>query len=254
QNSLIANNTRGNDLQLGTEDDCYSSGTVGTLGFNLIRDMMNCFVTGPQGGNIVGQDPLLGSLQSNGGPTFTQALLAGSPAIDKGSSVQATLSAAINSSTTTITVPDSSTIPRSNFTIVIDSEQMGVTGNTNNPSPTPDSLTVIRGVNGTTAASHSAGASLRVPLDQRGSGFLRIFDDPAISNAGNGSDMGAFEKQNAAGTPTTTLQFSSNAYSVNEGDGTATITVSRTGDASIATTVSYFTSNGTATAGADYTA
>jgi hypothetical protein len=35
-------------------------------------------------GNIVGFNPLLGSLQPNGGPTMTQALLAGSPAIDAG--------------------------------------------------------------------------------------------------------------------------------------------------------------------------
>jgi parallel beta-helix repeat protein/predicted outer membrane repeat protein len=36
-------------------------------------------------GNIQGQNPLLGPLASNGGPTQTRALLAGSPAIDKGS-------------------------------------------------------------------------------------------------------------------------------------------------------------------------
>ena len=35
-------------------------------------------------GNIVGVDPLLGPLADNGGPTQTMALLAGSPAIDKG--------------------------------------------------------------------------------------------------------------------------------------------------------------------------
>jgi CSLREA domain-containing protein len=35
-------------------------------------------------GDLIGADPLLGALQSNGGPTQTQALLAGSPAIDAG--------------------------------------------------------------------------------------------------------------------------------------------------------------------------
>lgn len=34
--------------------------------------------------NLIGQDPLLGPLQDNGGPTLTHALLAGSPAIDGG--------------------------------------------------------------------------------------------------------------------------------------------------------------------------
>lgn len=66
------------------EDDCFSSGTVGTLAFNLIESTSNCFVTGPQSGNITGQDPSLGPLGNNGGSTQTHALLLGSPAIDAG--------------------------------------------------------------------------------------------------------------------------------------------------------------------------
>jgi len=49
------------------------------------------------------------------------------------------------------------------------------------------------------------------------------------------------------------IQFSSTAYNVGEGDGYATITVTRTGGTS-AVGVNYATSNGTATAGSDYTA
>ena len=41
---------------------------------------MTCGFTGT--GDIVDTDPLLGPLQDNGGPTFTHALLPGSPAID----------------------------------------------------------------------------------------------------------------------------------------------------------------------------
>ena len=51
-----------------------------------------------------------------------------------------------------------------------------------------------------------------------------------------------------------TLQLSAATYSVNENVGTATITVSRTGGSSGAVGVNYATSNGTATAGSDYTA
>jgi hypothetical protein len=42
--------------------------------------------------------------------------------------------------------------------------------------------------------------------DQRGTGFPRTFDDPAIANApeGDGTDIGAFEVQTAAPTPTPT--------------------------------------------------
>ena len=50
-----------------------------------------------------------------------------------------------------------------------------------------------------------------------------------------------------------TIQFSSATYSVNENGGSATITVTRTGGSSGAVGVSYATSNGTATAGSDYT-
>ena len=51
-----------------------------------------------------------------------------------------------------------------------------------------------------------------------------------------------------------TLQFSAASYSVAENAGTASITVTRTGGSSGAVGVSYATSNGSATAGSDYTA
>ncbi|MFA4905196.1 MAG: Calx-beta domain-containing protein [Candidatus Margulisiibacteriota bacterium] len=50
------------------------------------------------------------------------------------------------------------------------------------------------------------------------------------------------------------LQFSAATYTVAENGGTATITVSRTGGSTGAVGVSYASSNGTATAGSDYTA
>jgi len=50
------------------------------------------------------------------------------------------------------------------------------------------------------------------------------------------------------------LQFSATNYNINEGDGTATLTVTRSGSSSQgAVSVEYATSNGTATAGSDYT-
>src|SRR5207248_3246106 len=56
-------------------------GTVTSLGYNLSNDG-----TGPNNGTTdqINTDPLLGPLQDNGGPTFTHALLVGSPAIDAG--------------------------------------------------------------------------------------------------------------------------------------------------------------------------
>lgn len=83
-NSMIANNLESNGISVGTPDDCFSYGTLGTLAYDLFTTTANCSVTGPQGGNVVTQNPLLGPLQDNGGSTQTIALLAGSPAIDAG--------------------------------------------------------------------------------------------------------------------------------------------------------------------------
>ena len=75
KNTIVANNT---------PDDC--SGSITSAGHNLIEDTTGCTIGGDTTGNIIGFDPLLGPLQDNGGPTQTHALLAGSPAIDTGSS------------------------------------------------------------------------------------------------------------------------------------------------------------------------
>ncbi len=57
-------------------------GTVTSHGFNLSSDDAGGNLNGP--GDQINTDPLLGPLQDNGGPTFTRALLPGSPAIDAG--------------------------------------------------------------------------------------------------------------------------------------------------------------------------
>jgi len=51
---------------------------------SLIDHAGGCTISGS--GNVIGQDPLLGPLQRNGGRTATMALLSGSPAIDAGTS------------------------------------------------------------------------------------------------------------------------------------------------------------------------
>jgi len=57
-------------------------GTITSDGYNLSSDDGGGYLTGP--GDQINTDPLLGPLQNNGGPTFTHALLPGSPAIDAG--------------------------------------------------------------------------------------------------------------------------------------------------------------------------
>src|SRR5947199_7008401 len=56
--------------------------TLTSLGYNLSSDDGGGVLTGP--GDQINTNPLLGPLQNNGGPTFTHALLPGSPAIDAG--------------------------------------------------------------------------------------------------------------------------------------------------------------------------
>jgi hypothetical protein len=73
QNSIVANNPAGGD--------CSGDGTTTSRGFNLSSDA-TCDFDGP--GDLNNTNPLLGPLQNNGGPTPTQALLTGSPAIDAG--------------------------------------------------------------------------------------------------------------------------------------------------------------------------
>jgi hypothetical protein len=65
-------------------------GTIGSLGFNLCSDDSSGFVTNAT--DLLNLDPLLGPLQDNGGPAFTHALLAGSPAIDAGRNLSGALS------------------------------------------------------------------------------------------------------------------------------------------------------------------
>jgi hypothetical protein len=75
RNSIIA----GNVDTGGENPDC--SGSPTSLGNNFIGTTLGCAYT-PAAGDKVGGNPLLGALADNGGPTFTHALLAGSPALD----------------------------------------------------------------------------------------------------------------------------------------------------------------------------
>ena len=78
KNTIVAGNTAA-----GSDPDC--AGAITSQGHNLIQDTSGCTVGGDSASNITGQDPKLGPLADNGGPTQTQALLSGSPAIDSGS-------------------------------------------------------------------------------------------------------------------------------------------------------------------------
>ncbi|MEX2555968.1 MAG: choice-of-anchor Q domain-containing protein [Actinomycetota bacterium] len=76
KNTIIANSI-GSDCQ---------SGTITSAGWNLIESPAgDCSIVGDPSGNIIGLDPMLGSLADNGGPTFTHLPQPGSPVFDAGS-------------------------------------------------------------------------------------------------------------------------------------------------------------------------
>jgi len=75
-NTIIANSPSGGD--------CVNYGTIND-DHNLIKTLDSaCGLTNGVHGNIIGFDPVLGSLANNGGPTQTLALLPGSPALEAG--------------------------------------------------------------------------------------------------------------------------------------------------------------------------
>jgi parallel beta-helix repeat protein len=163
------------------------SGSLSSLGHNLIGDTVGVPISGDTVGNLRNVGAALGPLANNGGATQTHALSYCSPAINAGADVT-TLTGAINSTATTITLADARAFPGlGGFVIQIDNEQMLITGKAGNQ------LTVTRGTNSTTAAAHGDGAGVNPAFDQRGAGFSR--------QLGGAPDIGAFEGQSGVPAP-----------------------------------------------------
>ena len=87
-NALVAKNVAPSAPDVSNDAYAYVSSAYSLIGDGTGSGIAN------EGGNLVGNvapytapiDPLLGLLNQNGGPTTTHALLAGSPAIDAGTS------------------------------------------------------------------------------------------------------------------------------------------------------------------------
>ena len=77
-NTIVADNTAPARPDVTTYNPSFPVSAT----FSLIENPADAKITG--GPNITGQDPKLGPLADNGGPTPTEALLEGSPAIDQG--------------------------------------------------------------------------------------------------------------------------------------------------------------------------
>ena len=81
----IANSILAGNVNAGAPD---CGGTLGSQGYNIVGDATGCTLVGGAGDQVgtaaAPLNPLLGPLASNGGPTPTMALLAGSPAREAG--------------------------------------------------------------------------------------------------------------------------------------------------------------------------
>jgi hypothetical protein len=81
------NTILGNNLASSAGPDC--SGSITSNDYNLIEDTSGCTIA-PQAHDITGQDPGLGLLEDNGGPTLTHLpVYPTSPVIDQGNSTGA---------------------------------------------------------------------------------------------------------------------------------------------------------------------
>ncbi len=82
QSGITMKNTIVADNAATPAGNCAGGGTFASMGFNL-ESTNTCHLGAA--GDVVNTEPGLGPLQDNGGPTPTQALPAGSPAVDAGS-------------------------------------------------------------------------------------------------------------------------------------------------------------------------
>ena len=85
-NTILADN----DANDPNYEDLYTLSSTATLTYSLLENPGSASINTSSGDNITGQDPSLAPLADNGGPTQTQALQSGSPAIDAGQTTLAT--------------------------------------------------------------------------------------------------------------------------------------------------------------------
>jgi hypothetical protein len=189
-NTIVAVNTNG-DIAGALEPESASNLVGNGSGMTGISNGSN--------GNQVGTastpiNPKLSTPGDYGGPTFTMALLPGSPAIGRAGALTALSPSGVpDTSSTAIPVANglafaASSLPilttGSYFVIQIDHEQMAVDGLTLNANNSA-TLDVVRGVNGTAAATHSGGVSVFLASDARGS----------TRGSNVFADVGAFQTQ-----------------------------------------------------------
>jgi hypothetical protein len=183
-------------------DNCHGAGTFTSAGFNL-EDGNSCSLNAT--GDHVNTNPQLGPVQNNGGPTPTQALLAGSPAVDAGSCTD------VNG----VTVPiDQRGVARPQPTgglCDIGAFEL-VEGSSNPPPPSPPAAPVAPATTpGTLAATGSTGASFSGSVNPEGQVTTVFFQYGIDARYRPGGGTGVTYDQS---TPPQTLPADSAAHAV----------------------------------------
>ena len=162
--TMIDTIVAGNHLNSSAND---VHGIISVANYDVIGTTSGMTISSGTGNHLNVSAGLASSLANNGGPTQTIALTPGSVAMNNGGALTTIATGhPAGVSDTTIYVANAGAIAQTagSYYILIGSEQILVTAiNTTN-----NTLTVQRGVNGTTAASHSVGSSVFFAMDQRG--------------------------------------------------------------------------------------
>jgi hypothetical protein len=102
------------------------------------------------------------------------------------------------------------------------------------------------------SVSSTGGVNIPITLTPQKPGY--VFDPSSATFYSEGGNQVLNFKASISNTPVTSIQFSAPAFSVGEGDGSATITVTRTGETNSPVSINYSTSDaGVATQKSDYT-
>lgn len=222
-------------------DDSLQGFTIPILEDNLSEGNETVIITlsNPTGGAVIGSpNPVVLTIIDN-------EPVAAIPTISINDVTQAEGNAA-NQMVFTVTLSTASTqtvtvnVATADGTATSGSDFTGIASQVLTFSPGETTKQIVININGDTA------------LEANESFFVNL-TGAANATISDGQGTGTLTNDDAAGA-VGSVQFSSVTYAINENSATATITVTRTFGSSGAVTVNYATSNGTATAGLDYTA
>ncbi len=156
---------------------------------------------------------------------------------------------------TTVTEGDSGTVNATLTVTLSNPSSQSVTvafGTQNGTATAPGDYTTTSGT--LTFAAGETSKTITVPITvdaatESSEAFTVALSAPTNSTLGTATGTVTITDDDGPGA----VQFSATSYTVDEAAGTVTITVTRTGGDAAGVTVQYATSNGTATAGSDYT-